>query len=54
MDDGYDIDRAATAGYQSFSTGAKMPRWVANDELLAMAWDIGRRQAADNAANRNR
>lgn len=54
MDDCHDIDRAATAGYASFSTGAKMPRWVVNDEILVMAWNVGHRQAADNAANRKR
>lgn len=52
MDDCYDIDRAATAGYEAFSTGAKIPRWAANDEMLAMAWSAGRRQAADKAASR--
>lgn len=54
MDDCYDIDRAATAGYESFATGATMPRWVASDAMLVMAWNVGRRQAADKAASRKR
>lgn len=47
------IDRAATAGYESFRSGALMPAWVAGDELLASAWHCGRRQAADRAQSCN-
>lgn len=47
------IDRAATEGFQAFSTGAKVPAWVMQDELLQSAWHCGRRQAADKAQSRN-
>jgi hypothetical protein len=44
------IDRAATAGYESMKTGAAMPAWVGKDLILVAAWHCGRRQAADKAA----
>lgn len=49
-----DIDRAATAGYEAYRTGAGMPAWVGRNELLVAAWHCGRRQAADKAAALNR
>lgn len=45
-----EIDRAALAGFESYSTGVKMPRWVVCDELLVSAWRCGHRQAVDKAA----
>ena len=43
------IDEAATAGFNSFVTSAKMPLWIAEDELFASAWHCGFRQAEDKA-----
>ena len=45
-----ELDSAATAGYESFRTGASMPPWVLRDDLLISAWRCGCRQAADKAA----
>lgn len=43
------IDEAAFAGFDAFSSGARMPAWVADNDLLCMAWQAGRRQAEDKA-----
>jgi len=47
-----DLDRAAIAGLESFASGSKMPQWVEKEEILQMAWRVGRRQAEDKARNR--
>lgn len=47
--DNADIDRAAQAGFDSFASGKRMPAWVLKDQVLADAWSVGRRQAADRA-----
>lgn len=44
-----EIDRAAQAGFDAFTSGKRMPVWVLKDQMLADAWSIGRRQAADRA-----
>ncbi len=44
-----EIDRAAQAGFDAYATGNRMPAWVLTDQMLADAWSIGRRQAADRA-----
>ncbi len=49
MFDYAEIDRAAQAGFDAFTTGKRMPAWVLKDQMLADAWSLGRRQAADKA-----
>ena len=46
------IDRAAHAGFDAFTSGKPMPRWVLKEQILADAWNLGRRQAADKARSR--
>lgn len=43
------IDDAALQGLESHATGAPMPGWIRDDDLLACAWRAGRTQAADKA-----
>jgi hypothetical protein len=47
-----EIDRAAQAGFNAYTTGKRMPSWVIGDGLLESAWNCGRRQAADNAISK--
>lgn len=49
-----EIDRAATAGFDSYSNGNRIPGWVVKDDILAAAWACGRRQAADRSADGSR
>jgi hypothetical protein len=52
MFDYVEIDRAAQAGFDAYESGVRMPSWVLKDQMLADAWSVGRRQAADKARTR--
>lgn len=49
MFDYAEIDRAAQAGFEAFTSGARIPSWVFKDQVLVDAWNLGKRQAAGRA-----